>query len=200
MTELKQFNGAASQVCNNAGLWSPINSILQGTGADNRIGREITLGPLRGRFRVTASGTTVSSPVGLRFILLYDKHCNATLGSSPFLISDLLVSNTPGTAQPEAGFVITNADRFVVLYDRYWVAPAFEFTGGAFIPRMGPTSQDTFAFDFAVDATGLPCVYGNVLGAPPITGALFCVFVGNSTVGAEKYTVTGAVDVLFVDN
>jgi len=118
--ELKyKDRGSAQEVLDGTDTWDVINAtalmngVGGGSGADQRVGRKITMKSLMFRYSyfMNPNATTISSGGSpLRIIIFYDKQANATLPTIANLLqSDIYNSNNN----------LDNRDRFVILADIY---------------------------------------------------------------------------------
>jgi len=98
-----------------------LNGLEQGTGYDQRIGRNVMLRSVHLKFQVNGApynaGTPSFSPGCLvRVLLVWDQQPNGTLPS----IGEIFQSTTPGLL-PLQGMNMANSQRFKFLFDRRYV-------------------------------------------------------------------------------
>ena len=104
------------------GLTPALNTITQGTGLDNAIGRKYWIRELniRGKFRFLPSATDATQPT-IRMILYVDRFTNGTGSGGTGGLATLL-QDTSSTANRILAFQnLSNSDRFDVLTDRTYV-------------------------------------------------------------------------------
>jgi len=157
-----------------------INNCVQGSDADDRLGRKATFVSFQMRCAVTLASTAVTNGLLTRTILFVD---NQTNGLTP-AITDLLTSNVF-----ESNMNLNNRDRFTILMDKV----------------LGGTGGDLKNHGFkkfkkiSVNTTFNQLNGGNVGDIQ--TGSLYLLtFLGTNCVTVTAPVTTGRIRLRFMDN
>ena len=183
------FGGLAKSIC----------QTIEGTTTDSRTGRDIIVTRIEVNWRSTvnaASATLFEQP---RVMILYDLHANGVAATNQEILE---TAGAAVTGESMRFINFGNISRFVVLYDRLWVLPAYTITAGQYQETgAGATDTEQYVgrFDMNVE---LPVTYANGATMPSTGNILF--FVSGSTfargAGTSKWNIEYYARVTFADN
>lgn len=175
----RKFIDTAGAVYNvsTTGSITLLNGLTQGTDANKRVGRKITMTSCFIRGYVSSElSTTYTADINAisqlaRCIIIYDSETN---GATP-VITDFLV-----TATSYEQLNIDNRDRFTVLMDKQWAIGPMSTTA-----TVALASNQTFPVKKYIKMKH-PVIYNSTNGgtvADINTGALWMVWIGNVAAG-----------------
>jgi len=136
---------------NTTGYLASLNPVAQGTGAQNRIGRKITIKSLQMKMGLLLGGSTSTGSTSevFRVLLVWDKQCNGVLATRDDILGP--------SATYQSFQYLENGDRFKILRDNKYTlvkaagvsvqAAYTELPGTAAVPNGGGfTSPATTSF------------------------------------------------------
>lgn len=152
-----------------------LNTVPQGAGTSQRVGKRIMLKSLQGRGLISSNSTTTNSDVA--FMVVYDKRPIGTLPA----VTDILNTATSASFNND-----TNSGRFRILKRVNRVV-----IGGGVSANL--TAKSAHTADFFLNLRGLPQVF-KAAGTGAIgdieEGALYLITVGNTPNGTASPALT----------
>lgn len=120
-----------------------LNGTATGTNFVNRIGAKVTMKTIQ--FKANIQNILTSTEGVLRMLVVYDKQPNGALAAIGDVIESRDSSNTASSSIYSCPKV-ENRDRFEIIRDKTWHAPACTNTGGVLTNLSYPSDDDEMEF------------------------------------------------------
>lgn len=205
--ELKACDIDQNQVLlfNKTGVFIVINTPVQGTAFNQRIGNTIRMSYLsiNGHIQPTnTAGHSTLLPDIVRIMVIYDRQPNGALPVTSDVIQS--VNNVNGTSSGALdGLNMVNNDRFIVLKDKFFYVNEVTAPGGPGVSALINDNLNGFNFRWRIPMRGLETRFNATDGgtvADINTGAVHIFAICNQpTSGNEVYQLQWAARLRFTD-